>query len=233
MSPKISIQLSIIVPVYNEEKTIGAVLEKLLALKFVHEIIVVDDGSSDQTASIIKKFVTKHPQHLTFISQTNQGKGAAVRAGINQVTGNYLLIQDADLEYDPQDIPLLLKPVQDGKAQVVYGSRFLGPHTNLLFWHMVGNQFLNFLTNLLYNTTLSDLETCYKLLPVSLVRELQLRENDFRIEPEITCKILRKGIRIFETPISYTGRDFSEGKKISWRDGFGALWTILQLRIGL
>jgi glycosyltransferase involved in cell wall biosynthesis len=222
--------LSVIVPVYNEENTIHSILQRLLKTRAVKEIIVVNDGSTDKTNQVLKKIAKTHSRKVKVFNKKNGGKGSAVTLGLEKVTGDYVLIQDADLEYDPRDIKDLIKPIKEKKAIVVYGSRFLGPHNTLLFWHWVGNQFLNFLTNILYNTTLSDLETCYKLMPTSLFRKLKITSNDFSLEPEITCKILKQNIKIYETPISYTGRDFSEGKKISWKDGFGALWIIVKLR---
>lgn len=219
--------LSVIVPVYNEEKTVGQVLRKLLSQKQVGEIIVVDDGSQDRSLKEIKKYKDKR---IRVFSKENSGKGSAIRFGLRHVTGKYALIQDADLEYDPEDIPLLIEPVRKRKAQVVYGSRFLGPHLNLLFWHRAGNSMLNFLVNILYNTTLSDMETCYKLLPTKLLKELDIRSNNFDIEPEITCKILRRGIAIYEVPISYVGRTYAQGKKITWKDGVSAVQKIVWLR---
>lgn len=219
--------LSVIMPVYNEEKTVGVTLKKLLAQREVDEIVVVDDGSLDSSVKEVKKL---KDGRIRVFSKENGGKGSAIRYGLTKVRGEYILIQDADLEYDPEDIPQLLEPICKGKAQVIYGSRFLGPHLNLLYWHRVGNSVLNFLVNILYNTTLSDMETCYKLLPTKLMRELDIRSNNFDIEPEITCKVLRKGIRIYEVPISYVGRTHSEGKKITWKDGFSAVKTIVQLR---
>ena len=248
------IKLSIIVPVFNEEKTIVEILKRLLKVKQVFEIVVVNDGSTDKTAQLIKQFMSsvakkkigkssKNKTNSTdnlatrlnkikFFSKKNGGKGSAVRFGLSKITGNYVMIQDADLEYDPADIPAMLLPVQTSKAEVIYGSRFLGPHSNLLFWHRVGNFMLNFMVNILYNTTLSDMETCYKLLPTKLARGLNLQANSFDLEPEITCKVLRQGIRIFEVPMSYVGRDFAEGKKITWWDGFEALWVVLRERVG-
>ena len=167
----------------------------------------------------------------SYFTKENGGKGSAVRLGLTKVTGDYTMIQDADLEYDPDDIPELLKPIEKDRVEVVYGSRFLGPHSNLLFWHRVGNSFLNLLVNILYNTTLSDMETCYKVLPTKLFRELNIEANKFDMEPEITCKVLKRGYKIFEVPITYVGRDFSEGKKITWRDGLDALRVIIGLRI--
>lgn len=223
------VSLSIIVPAYNEEKTILIVLKSLIKQRSVAEIIVVNDGSTDKTAQKIKTF--KHKK-IKLHSKPNGGKGSAIRYGLEKVTGSHVLIQDADLEYDPEDIPALLKPIKKGKAQVVYGSRFMGPHLNLLFWHRVGNDFLNFLINILYNTTLSDMESCYKVIPTKVFRQLRLSANFFDIEPEITCKLLKQGFKIYEVPISYVGRDFSEGKKINWyRDGLGALWTIIKYRL--
>lgn len=221
-------KLSVIVPVYNEESTVGIILKKLIKQKDVFEIVVVDDGSTDKTVKEIKK--VKSPK-IKLFSKENGGKGTAFRYGLAKAKGDYVLIQDADLEYDPEDIPLLVDPVKKGRVEVVYGSRFLGAHSNLLFWHRLGNHVLNILINILYNTTLSDMETCYKLIPTKLLRELDLKSNNFEMEPEITCKMLKKGAKIFEVPISYVGRDFSEGKKITWRDGVDALRVILGLRI--
>ncbi len=220
-------KLSVIVPVYNEEPTVKKVLSSLIKVKEVKEVIVVDDGSTDNTAKEIKKVKSKK---INYFKKKNGGKGSAVRLGLSKVTGDYTLIQDADLEYDPRDIPTLLAPLDREGVEVVYGSRFLGAHSNLLFWHRVGNAFLNFAVNLLYNTTLSDMETCYKLLPTDLFRKLNISANAFDMEPEITCKLLRRGYKIFEVPISYVGRDFSEGKKITWRDGIDAIRVVLGIR---
>lgn len=214
-------------PVFNEEKTVSNVLKKLLFQKVVSEIIVVDDGSIDASLKEIHKHKDKR---IRVFSKENNGKGSAIRFGLTKVSGEYVMIQDADLEYDPEDIPALLEPVHKCKAEVIYGSRFLGPHLNLLYWHRVGNSVLNFLVNILYNTTLSDMETCYKLLPTKLMRELDIQSNNFDIEPEITCKVLKRGISIYEVPISYVGRTHDEGKKITWKDGFSAVWTIVKLR---
>jgi len=223
-------KLSVLVPLFNEEKTIAQILERLLKQKAVAEIIVVNDGSTDKSADVVKKFVKKSKK-IKLFSKENAGKGSAVRHALKKVTGDYVLIQDADLEYDPEDIPILLEPVLKGRAQVIYGSRFIGAHSNLLFWHRMGNNCLNFLINILYNTTLSDMETCYKLMPTKLMKSLHLTANKFDLEPEITCKILKKGLRIYEVPINYVGRDFSEGKKITWRGGVSALRTIFALKL--
>jgi glycosyltransferase involved in cell wall biosynthesis len=224
-------KLSVIMPVFNEEKTVQHAIQNILKLRSVFELVVVNDGSTDGTSRILSKLAKKYSRKLHVFRKKNGGKGSAVQYGLKKVKGDYVLIQDADLEYDPSDISKLLEPIKKKKAVVVYGSRFLGPHSNLLFWHMIGNHFLNLMTNLLYNTTLSDLETCYKLIPTKLWKEARIESNDFGIEPEITCKILKKGIHIYETPISYVGRDFSEGKKITWKHGFGALGIIVKLRL--
>ena len=223
-------KLSVLIPLFNEEKTIGQILEKLLRQKIISEVIIVDDGSTDDSATIVKKFVKKSKK-IKLFQKENAGKGSAIRLALQKATGDYVLIQDADLEYDPEDIPVLVEPVLKGRAAVIYGSRFIGAHSNLLFWHRIGNILLNFLINLLYNTTLSDMETCYKLLPTKLMKSLQLTADKFDLEPEITCKILKKGIRIYEVPINYMGRDFNEGKKTTWKDGFGALRMILALKL--
>ncbi|MBP9781388.1 glycosyltransferase family 2 protein [Candidatus Woesebacteria bacterium] len=221
-------KLSVIVPVYNEEKTVGKMLSKLIKVADVYEVIVVDDGSSDNSAKEINKIASKK---IKLFSKSNGGKGSAIRLGLTNVSGSHVLIQDADLEYDPEDIPVLTEPIKKDKAEVVYGSRFLGPHLNLLYWHRVGNGLLNFLINIMFNTTLSDMETCYKLIPTEHLRAIKLQANAFDIEPEITCRLLKRGIRIYEVPISYVGRDHSQGKKITWVDGFAAVGVILRERL--
>jgi glycosyltransferase involved in cell wall biosynthesis len=223
-------KLSVIMPAYNEEQTIAEALERLLRVKMVREVVVVNDASKDSTEKVVRHV---KDTRITLINHTrNRGKGAAIRTGLAQVTGEWVMIQDADLEYDPSDIPAMLKPILENKAQVVYGSRFTGPRKNMFFWHMLGNKFLSLTVNILYNTTLSDMETCYKLLPTKLMRDLDLKANDFSIEPEITCKILRRKEFIYEVPISYNGRTFEEGKKITWKDGVKALAVILACRLG-
>jgi glycosyltransferase involved in cell wall biosynthesis len=225
-------KLSIIVPVFNERNTVVEVLRRMRAVDLPdgieREIIVVDDGSGDGTRDVLRQLGDSTVRIV--LHKENKGKGAAVRTGIEMASGDYVLIQDADLEYDPEDWPKLIAPVLRGKARVVYGSRFTGERRNMLFFHWVGNRFLSLVTNVLYNTTLSDMETCYKLVDRELLLDLGLRCNRFDIEPEITAKILKRGIRIYETPISYTGREFDEGKKITWRDGFAALWTLAKFR---
>jgi glycosyltransferase involved in cell wall biosynthesis len=225
-------KLSVIVPVYNERTTLVEVLRRMRAVELPdgidREIIVVDDGSTDGTREVLRQLGDSTVRVL--LHDGNRGKGAAVRTGIGVANGDYILIQDADLEYDPEDWPTMIAPVQRGRARVVYGSRFTGERRNMLFLHWVGNRVLSLVTNVLYNTTLSDMETCYKLVDRSLMVDLELRSNRFDIEPEITAKILKRGVRIYEVPISYTGREFDEGKKITWRDGFAALWTLVKFR---
>lgn len=223
--------LSIVIPVYNEKKTITEILRRVMAIHLPQirkEIIVVDDCSADGTREILKK-MNQSGVKIIYHSQ-NLGKGAAVRTGFGQVTGDYLMVQDADLEYDPQDISKLLRPIQEGKAEVVYGSRFTGEHRNMFFWHMLGNKFLSLITNLLFNTTLSDMEVCYKLLTKKMASKITLEENRWGFDPEITAKILKQGVRIYEVPISYAGREFSEGKKINWPAGFRILWVLFKYR---
>ncbi len=223
-------KLSVIVPVFNERNTVVEILRRMRAvdLPIDREFIVVDDGSDDGTRSVLTQLgdsttkVVSHPQ--------NRGKGAAIRTGLQHVTGDLVLIQDADLEYDPDDWLRLIAPVLKGRANVVYGSRFTGEHRNMLFLHWAGNKALSLLTNLLYNTTLSDMETCYKLFDRDVLQGITLKSDRFDFEPEITAKVLRKGVRIYEVPISYAGREFEEGKKITWRDGFAALYALVKYR---
>jgi glycosyltransferase involved in cell wall biosynthesis len=226
-------KLSVIVPVYNERTTLVEVLRRMRAVELPdgidREIIIVDDGSTDGTREVLRQLGDSTVRVI--LHDGNRGKGAAVRTGIEAASGDYILIQDADLEYDPDDWPTMIAPVQRGRARVVYGSRFTGERRNMLFLHWVGNRMLSLVTNMLYNTTLSDMETCYKLVDRSLMLDLGLRSNRFDIEPEITAKILKRRIRIYEVPISYTGREFDEGKKITWRDGFAALWTLVKFRV--
>ena len=220
-------KISIIIPVFNEEKTITEIIRQIQMVKGLNkEIIVIDDCSTDDTINIIKDI-----KDIIIIShEKNQGKGTAIRTGIAKANGDFVLIQDADLEYDPQDILSMIKPIIQGKAEVVYGSRFTGPRRNMFFWHWMGNQFLTLVTNILYNTTLSDMETCYKLIPLKLIKSLNLRAKRFEFEPEVTAKILKRNIRIWEVPVSYAGREYNEGKKITWRDGIPALWTLIKYR---
>ncbi len=225
-------KLSVVVPVFNERNTLVEILRRMRAVELPDglecEIIVVDDGSDDGTRDVLKQLGDSTVRVV--MHDVNRGKGAAVRTGLRHSNGEYVLVQDADLEYDPEDWPRLLAPVLRGRARVVYGSRFTGERRNMLFLHWIGNRFLSLTTNILYNTTLSDMETCYKLIDRRLLEEMALRANAFDIEPEITAKILKRGIRIYEVPISYAGREFEEGKKITWRDGFAALWTLVKYR---
>jgi glycosyltransferase involved in cell wall biosynthesis len=223
-------KLSVIVPVFNERNTVVEIMRRMRAveLPIEREFVLVDDGSTDGTQQVIEQLgdstvkVVKHPG--------NRGKGAAIRTGLAHVTGDLVLIQDADLEYDPEDWPKLLAPIFRGRATVVYGSRFTGERRNMLYLHWVGNRMLSLVTNVLYNTTLSDMETCYKLFDRRVLDGITIRSDRFDFEPEITAKVLRQKIRIYEVPISYTGREFDEGKKITWRDGFAALVALIKFR---
>jgi glycosyltransferase involved in cell wall biosynthesis len=222
--------LSVIVPVYNERVTVTEVIRRIRA---VHvpvdvEVIVVDDGSSDGTDKVLSALGDSTVRILTH--QVNQGKGAAIRTGMGAARGDLLLVQDADLEYDPEDWPSLLDPILRGKAQVVYGSRFTGQRKNMMPLHWIGNRFLSLVTNVLYSSTMSDMETCYKLFDRRVLEGITIQSDKFDFEPEITAKVLRRGYRIYEVPISYAGREISEGKKITWRDGLGALRALIKYR---
>jgi len=223
-------KLSVIVPVFDERNTVVEIVRRMRAveLPIELEIVLVDDGSTDGTRDVLRQLADSTVRVVTH--ERNRGKGTAIRTGLEHVTGDLVLIQDADLEYDPEDWPKLLTPMLRGNAQVVYGSRFTGERRNMLFLHWVGNRFLSLVTNVLYNTTLSDMETCYKLFDRRVLRGMTIRAERFEFEPEVTAKVLRRGIRIYEVPISYTGREFEEGKKITWRDGFVALWTLVKYR---
>jgi glycosyltransferase involved in cell wall biosynthesis len=225
-------RVSFLVPAYNESATIEALLDAVWALDLDKQIVVVDDGSTDGTADIVERWRDGR-DGVVFLRQENRGKGAAVRAAIPHTDGDISVIQDADLEYDPADVPALIEPIERGVADVVFGSRLSGgrPQRAYLFWHLVGNRFLSLLTNVLYNTTLSDMETGYKAFRTEILRSLELRQDDFAIEPEITAKICKRKLRVYELPIAYYGRTYAEGKKITWRDGFKAIRVLFGVRL--
>lgn len=225
-------KLSVVIPVFNELATLKAILDRVRAAPVAPlglEIVVVDDCSTDGSREILKE-EARAGDLMVILHEENQGKGAAVRSGLAAVTGDVVLIQDADLEYDPADYPLLLKPILAGKAQVVYGSRFLGEHKAMYFWHSVGNRFVTLVTNALFDTTLTDMETCYKLFTAEVAGSIELRSPRWGFDPEITARILRQGYRIYEVPISYAGREYQEGKKITWKDGLVVFFTLLRYR---
>ena len=222
--------LSVIMPVFNERATVAEIIRRVRAAEvpFELDVVVVDDGSTDGTAQVLDT-VADSTVRVVHHDQ-NRGKGAAIRTGLGRVRGELVIVQDADLEYDPDDWPLLLEPIVKGKALVVYGSRFTGPRKNMLLLHWIGNRFLSLVTNLLYGSTLSDMETCYKLFDRRVLDGITIHSDRFDFEPEITAKVLRRGFRIYEVPISYAGREPDEGKKITWRDGFGALRALVKYR---
>jgi len=239
-------RLSVVVPVYNEMDTIAEILRRVLAVDVTvsigfgseagsaveveREVMVVDDGSTDGTRDLLRR-LDEAAETRVFYHERNQGKGAAVRTGLEHASGDIILIQDADLEYDPRDYPSLLKPILENRSEVVYGSRFRGgPTRAMFFWHMVGNRFLTLVTNVLYDSILSDMETCYKVFTREVADQLDLKAAGWGFDPEITAQILKLGYRIYEVPITYTGREFEEGKKIGWRDGLTVLWTLLKYR---
>jgi glycosyltransferase involved in cell wall biosynthesis len=223
-------KLSVIIPIYNEASTIHTILTRVLASGLAHEIILVDDGSSDGTRDLLAQWVGHQGIHV-ILHERNQGKGAAVRTGITVATGEIILIQDADLEYDPRDYPVLITPIEEGLADVVYGSRFLGgPRRAVMFWHMIANKLLTLATNLLYNTILSDMETGYKVFRREVLQGIKLRANRFDFEPEFTAKILKRKVRVYEVPISFNPRNYADGKKITMKDAFSAAWTLLKYR---
>src|SRR5947209_8622382 len=221
--------LSVIIPCYNERSTVAELLRHVLAVPIEKEIIVVDDKSTDGSAGVVAALAKQHPQIRHVFQPVNMGKGAAIRRGIAEAIGDIVLIQDADLEYDPNEYPKLIQPIVDGHADVVFGSRFEGyPRRVMLYWHRLGNNLLTFLSNCTTNLDLTDMETCYKVFRREVIQSINLKSNRFGIEPEITAKVARRGYRIFEVPISYYGRDYWEGKKHNWKDGFSAIWTILK-----
>ena len=222
------LKLSVVIPAYNEKGTIAEIIRRVKAVDVDKEIIIVDDYSTDGTREILKDLAARGEK--VFFHERNMGKGAALRTGFKHAAGDYIIVQDADLEYDPDDYLKLLAPVLKGRAEVVYGSRFTGEHRDMFFHHWVGNKFLTLVTNVLYNTTLSDMETCYKLFRADIIKSIDIKSDRFNFEPEITAKVLKKKVRIYEVPISYAGREFSEGKKITWADGFFAVWALIKYR---
>ena len=222
--------LSIIMPCYNEAATLSTILSKVRAVELNKQIICVDDHSSDNTYEILCQEAAIDPSIVVVRHPTNRGKGAAVRSGLARATGDIVIVQDADLEYDPQDYYELVKPIEDGRVNVVFGSRFMGRHTGMYFWNALGNKGLTFLTNMLFNSWISDMETCYKVMRTEIMRDLQLESNDFRLEPEIAAKVLKRGERIYEVPVSYLGRTYEEGKKMKPSQGFYAILALLKYR---
>jgi len=225
-------KLSIVIPVYNEKDTLEEILRRVQATPYDKEIITVDDASVDGSRDVLDRLAQQYDNVRTFYHEKNQGKGAALRTGFAQVTGDVVIIQDADLEYDPVDYPALIDPIQKGLADVVYGSRLIGaqPHRVLFFWHYMGNRCVTFLSNMFTNLNLSDMEVGYKVFKAEVLKDLTIRSNRFGVEPELTAKVAKKRCRIYEVPISYHGRDYAHGKKITWRDGIAAIFHILRFR---
>ena len=221
--------LSVVMPAYNERQTIEEIVRRVLAVPLRIELVVVDDCSTDGTRDLLQT-LQRELGFTLLLQPKNGGKGAALRAGFAEVHGDIAVIQDADLEYSPEEYPQLIELIREGRADVVYGSRFLGRHRVFLFVHYMGNRLLTLLTNVLYNTMLTDMETCYKAMRVEVIRSMTLRENRFGIEPELTAKIFKRGYRVYEIPITYDGRGYEDGKKITWRDGIVAVWTLLKYR---
>lgn len=227
----LALQVSVIIPCYNEIHTIREIVAQVVAVNVASEILIIDDGSKDGTRDILPEIEQQYAVVRVILHEQNSGKGAAVSTGFKNAKGDVFIIQDADLEYDPRDYPHLLQPIEENRAKVVYGSRFLGgPRKTMFFWNMVANKFLTLVTNILYNTILSDMETCYKVFRAEVVRDMKIRSRRFDFEPEVTAKVLKKGIRIYEVPISYNGREWTEGKKIKWYDAPIALWTLIRYR---
>ncbi|MGE3154074.1 MAG: glycosyltransferase family 2 protein [Nitrospiraceae bacterium] len=224
-------KISVVIPVFNELATIDEIVSRVQQVPFEKEIIIVDDGSTDGTRAHLE-VLKRRSEVRVLLHECNRGKGAALRTGFEAASGDVVIVQDADLEYDPADYPILLRPIQDGHADVVYGSRFLGgPHRVLFFWHYVGNKMLTLLSNALSNLNLSDMEVCYKVFKREVLKGLPLRSNRFGFEPEFTMKVAKRGYRIYEVPVSYRGRTYQEGKKITWKDGLAAIYTIIRFRL--
>ncbi len=221
-------KLSILIPVYNERATIIEIIKRVQAVPFEKEIIAVDDGSTDGTRELLPQL--EKDGIIVLRHDKNQGKGAAIRTALTRATGDIIIIQDADMEYDPRDYAQLVQPIVEGRVKVVYGSRFLGSRMAMFFWHMIANKMLTLMTNILYDAILSDMETGYKAFRADVIKSIPFRSRRFEFEPEITAKVLKRGNRIYEVPISYYGREYSEGKKIGLRDGFVAVWTLLKYR---
>ena len=221
-------KLSVVMPVYNERNTLREVISRVLAVPFDIELVCVDDGSADGSREILAELQASHPQICVYQQPANMGKGAALRRGIQASTGDFVIIQDADLEYDPAQYPTLLEPLIQGRADVVYGSRFLGggPHRVLYFWHSVGNSILTLISNALTNMNMTDMETCYKVFRREIIQSIPLEEDRFGFEPEVTVKVAKRRLRVYEVGVSYSGRTYAEGKKIGWKDGFRALWCL-------
>jgi len=225
-------KLSVVIPVYNEKKTLAEIVRRVQATPYDKELIIVDDASTDGSREILRQLAQEYDNIRPYFHERNQGKGAALRTGFQHVQGDVVLIQDADLEYNPIDYPELLKPIERGVADVVYGSRLIGaaPHRVLFFWHYVGNKVVTTLSNMFTNLNLTDMETCYKVFKAEVLKDIQIKSERFGVEPELTAKIAKKRWRVYEVPISYDGRDYSEGKKITWRDGIAAVYYIIRFR---